>query len=40
VLRWLKAPGDRVAKGDPIVDIGTDKVTVAPRHVAYLPPNA
>jgi pyruvate/2-oxoglutarate dehydrogenase complex dihydrolipoamide acyltransferase (E2) component len=32
VLRWLKAPGDRVAKGDPIVDIETDKVTVAPRH--------
>ena len=20
VLRWLKAPGDRVAKGDPIVE--------------------
>src|SRR6185436_9894266 len=28
VLRWLKAPGDRVAKGDPIVEIETDKVTV------------
>jgi pyruvate/2-oxoglutarate dehydrogenase complex dihydrolipoamide acyltransferase (E2) component len=27
VLRWLKAPGDRVAKGDPIVEIETDKVT-------------
>jgi multidrug efflux pump subunit AcrA (membrane-fusion protein) len=25
VLRWLKAPGDRVAKGDPIVEIETDK---------------
>jgi len=28
VLRWLKAPGDRVAKGEPIVEIETDKVTV------------
>jgi hypothetical protein len=28
VLRWLKATGDRVAKGDPIVEIETDKVTV------------
>src|SRR5688572_20024897 len=28
VNRWLKAPGDRVAKGDPIVEIETDKVTV------------
>lgn len=28
VIRWLKAPGDRVAKGDPIVEIETDKVTV------------
>lgn len=40
VLWRLKAPGDRVAKGDPIVEIETDKVTVAPRHEAYLPPNA
>ena len=24
VLRWLKAPGDRVANGDPIVEIETD----------------
>jgi len=40
VLRWLKAPGDRVAKGDPIVDIETDKVTVAPpmRHVSHPTP--
>lgn len=38
-LRWLKAPTDRVAKGDPIVEIETDKVTVAPRHGAYLRPN-
>ena len=28
VLRWLKAPGDSVAKGEPIVEIETDKVTV------------
>jgi pyruvate dehydrogenase E2 component (dihydrolipoamide acetyltransferase) len=27
VLRWLKAPGDRVQKGDPIVEIETDKIT-------------
>jgi pyruvate dehydrogenase E2 component (dihydrolipoamide acetyltransferase) len=28
VLRWLKAPGDTVARGEPIVEIETDKVTV------------
>ena len=28
VLRWLRRPGDTVAKGDPIVEIETDKVTV------------
>jgi len=28
VLRWLKSPGDAVAKGEPIVEIETDKVTV------------
>ncbi|MBI2207637.1 MAG: 2-oxo acid dehydrogenase subunit E2 [Candidatus Rokubacteria bacterium] len=28
VLRWLKQPGDRVTKGEPIVEIETDKVTV------------
>jgi pyruvate dehydrogenase E2 component (dihydrolipoamide acetyltransferase) len=28
VLRWLKAPGDTVVKGEPIVEIETDKVTV------------
>lgn len=28
VLRWMKAPGDTVRKGDPIVEIETDKVTV------------
>ena len=37
VLRCVKAPGDRVAKGDPIVEM-TDKVTGAPRHAAYLHP--
>ena len=28
VLRWLKSAGDTVAKGEPIVEIETDKVTV------------
>jgi pyruvate dehydrogenase E2 component (dihydrolipoyllysine-residue acetyltransferase) len=28
VLRWLKDAGDRVTKGEPIVEIETDKVTV------------
>src|SRR5215510_4696225 len=28
VLHWLKSPGDTVRKGDPIVEIETDKVTV------------
>jgi pyruvate dehydrogenase E2 component (dihydrolipoamide acetyltransferase) len=28
VLKWLKNPGDRVVKGEPIVEIETDKVTV------------
>jgi pyruvate dehydrogenase E2 component (dihydrolipoamide acetyltransferase) len=28
VLRWLKGDGDEVAKGEPIVEIETDKVTV------------
>jgi pyruvate dehydrogenase E2 component (dihydrolipoamide acetyltransferase) len=28
VLRWIKSPGDTVAKGEPIVEIETDKVTV------------
>jgi pyruvate dehydrogenase E2 component (dihydrolipoamide acetyltransferase) len=27
VIRWLKSAGDRVAKGEPIVEIETDKVT-------------
>jgi pyruvate dehydrogenase E2 component (dihydrolipoamide acetyltransferase) len=28
VLHWLKSPGDTVRKGEPIVEIETDKVTV------------
>ncbi len=28
VLRWLKAPGDTVRKGEPILEIETDKITV------------
>jgi pyruvate dehydrogenase E2 component (dihydrolipoamide acetyltransferase) len=28
VLRWLRSPGDAVQKGEPIVEIETDKVTV------------
>ena len=28
VLRWLKAEGDAVAKGEPLLEIETDKVTV------------
>jgi pyruvate dehydrogenase E2 component (dihydrolipoamide acetyltransferase) len=28
VVRWIKAPGDTVRKGEPIVEIETDKVTV------------
>ena len=28
ILKWLKAPGDPVSKGEPIVEIETDKVTV------------
>ncbi len=28
VLRWLKSEGDAVAKGEPLVEVETDKVTV------------
>jgi len=28
VVRWLKQPGDAVAKGEPLVEIDTEKVTV------------
>jgi pyruvate dehydrogenase E2 component (dihydrolipoamide acetyltransferase) len=28
VLRWIKAPGEQVRKGEPLVEIETDKVTV------------
>jgi hypothetical protein len=37
---WPKAAVDRVAKGDPIVEVDTDKVMVAARHETSLPPNA
>ena len=33
VLRWLKAPGESVRKGEPIVEIETDKVTVDRKSV-------
>src|SRR5438067_4176054 len=28
VVHWLKSPGDAVRKGEPIVEIETDKITV------------
>ncbi|HXH97432.1 MAG TPA: lipoyl domain-containing protein, partial [Gaiellaceae bacterium] len=28
VLRWLRADGDAVAKGEPLLEVETDKVTV------------
>src|SRR5690348_1941642 len=28
VVRWLKQPGDTVARGEPIVEIETDKATI------------
>ena len=28
VSRWLKAPGDAVAKGEPLVEVETDKATM------------
>jgi pyruvate dehydrogenase E2 component (dihydrolipoamide acetyltransferase) len=28
VLRWLKAPGDAVARGEPLVEVETDKATM------------
>ena len=28
VLRWLKAPGERVASNEPLIELETDKVTV------------
>ena len=28
VLQWLRAPGDTVRKGDPLLEIETDKATV------------
>ena len=29
IVRWLRADGDVVAEGDPLVDVETDKVDVA-----------
>src|SRR5437660_11166766 len=35
ILRWLKAPGDKVEKDEPILEISTDKVdTEVPAPVA------
>ncbi len=28
IVRWLKTPGDRVSKGDPLLEVETDKVTM------------
>src|SRR5258707_15674550 len=28
LIRWLKAPGESVAKGEPLMEIETDKATV------------
>ena len=28
ILRWIKSPGQTVAKGEPLLEIETDKVTV------------
>src|ERR1700694_2153104 len=28
LIRWLKAPGEQVAKGEPLMEIETDKATV------------
>src|SRR6266545_2178737 len=28
VIRWLKTPGSRIEKGEPLVEIETDKITV------------
>ena len=28
ILRWLKQPGDSVAKGEPLVEVETDKATI------------
>jgi pyruvate dehydrogenase E2 component (dihydrolipoamide acetyltransferase) len=28
VLRWLKQPGDRVSRGEPLVEVETDKATI------------
>ena len=28
ILRWLKAPGEPFAKGEPLVEVETDKATI------------
>src|SRR5579884_830958 len=28
IIRWLKRPGEKVAQGDPILEVETDKVTM------------
>src|SRR5262249_46543509 len=28
IVEWLKAPGDRVARGEPLVEVETDKATI------------
>ena len=28
IVRWLKQPGDRVEKGEPLFEVETDKVTM------------
>ena len=28
ILEWLKRPGDRIAKGEPLVEVETDKATI------------
>ena len=28
IIRWMKAPGDQVAKGEPLAEVETDKADV------------
>ena len=28
VLQWLKSPGEQVARGEPLVEVETDKATI------------
>ena len=36
IVRWLKQPGDRVAKGDPLFEIETDKATIEVEALSML----